>query len=824
MKQTNWNQDWFFWEDKNSFALLWNIPENAQKINLPHDAMLQRAANAQSPNGGNTGFRDGGTYVYVKNLTISSQEADKVFLLKFEGSYMNTFVYVNGQLAAKRPYGYSTFYVPLNDFLNYDTVNEIRVQIKAGAMPNSRWYSGAGLIRDVYFLEGSQIYLQPDYPQIQILQAQEELASINVTTIIKNKLLKSTSLLQLQTLIYDDQDQLIIDETAPLTITGINQRKLVQKLTWDNPQLWDEHSPHLYRCVLRLFNQDQELIDHTETIFGVRALTLDPKNGLRVNGQKIKLRGACIHHDSGLLGAATYDIAAYRQVKLLKQAGFNAVRMAHQPAAPALLRACDELGMYVMDETFDMWNRSKSDYDYSLYFQEWWPKDVQSMIFKDFNHPSVIMYSIGNEIPEIATNQGIDLSAKISQFIHQLDPSRYTLAAVNGLFSVGNDLVGIVNDVVKEQKGSQEDGNVNDFMTAMNQYLDQIIVNSKITKRLNQVFTTTDIAGYNYMTARYEDDIKKYSQRIIVGTETYPPQISRNWPLVQKHSQIIGDFTWTGWDYIGEAGVGIPGYQPGEGGFGAQYPAQLAYVGDIDIIGHRRPLSYYREIIFGLRNKPYIAVQNPHHYGKELLKTPWMLSDTVHSWSWDVPENSPIKVEVYSAGSEVELLLNDKIIAKKSVGPDHRTLFDLKYIPGKLTAISYKNGQEIGRQDLETANSNQLQIRLQKVDYSEEMKQKISYQHQIINGQLVFVAVELVDIDGNLITDNDQVLKIKLSSGKGAVIGFGSGNPKPLNNFNQLSTKTFNGHALAIIKRQSNQPLTITVTSPVNSQETMILD
>ncbi|BDR56628.1 glycoside hydrolase family 2 TIM barrel-domain containing protein [Xylocopilactobacillus apis] len=811
MKETNWNQNWHFWEDHNSFALIWDIPETAKKIDLPHDAMIEKPADPETLNGGNTGYRDGGSYVYVKNLFVEKSDKDQIFQLKFEGAYMNAFVYVNGQLAAKRPYGYSSFYVTLNDFLNYGSDNEIRVQIKNGAMPNSRWYSGSGLIRDVYLLTSSnKIFLKPDNLKIKVESANNEQSTIFLSQLVINKEINSVEDLHLQIEVYDNADQKIINEDIPFSLLADEERKIEERITISNPNLWSEDNPYLYRVEVNLISKNDQQIDHTNTLFGVREVRIDANYGLRINGVKTKLRGACIHHDSGLLGAAAYDDAQFRQVRILKEAGFNAIRMSHIPAAPALLRACDKVGMYVMDESFDMWNRSKSDYDYSLYFEEWWQQDIISMVEKDFNHPSVILYSIGNEIPEIATNQGLSISNKINQLIHSLDPTRYTLAGVNGLFSVGNQLISIVNEVVEQQSNQgSEQGNVNDFMTAMNKYLDQIIVNPNISKKLAQVFASTDIAGYNYMTARYEQDLKDYPQRIIVGTETYPPEIARNWNLVEKYDRIIGDFTWTGWDYIGETGVGIPGYKFGEGGFGAQYPAQLAYVGDIDITGFRRPLSYYREIVFGIRKDPYIAVQNPHHYGEELNKTPWMMSDTISSWTWNISEGSPVKVEVYSPGSTVELKLNDQVVEKKEVNENHRVIFDLTYIPGELTAISYDKDQEVGRTSIVTANTEQKQIKLEMDPISYNLEKENNS-----NRQLYYLKISLCDLSGNVINDRDEKINVEILDNNGKILGFGSGNPKPDNNYLELSTATFNGRALAIIqKNDEDQKVEIKVTN-----------
>lgn len=814
MKKTNWNQDWLFWQDQNSFALIWDVPKTAQNVTLPHDAMQEQPAYSASPNGGNTGFRDGGTYVYVKHLLVESQDQIKNYQLQFDGAYMNTFVFVNGQLAGKRPYGYSAFRVDLTPFLNFGADNEIRVQVKSGAMPNSRWYSGSGLIRDVYLLtSATKTYLTPT-TQITTLQATTTQATINLATTIQNQTTNQTATLQLQVQIYDEQQQLILSDHYPVQLAANEQRPLQLRLSWAQPLLWSAKTPHLYRCLLQLSQQEQ-MLDQDELIFGVRQLALNATQGLLVNGQSVKLRGAGIHHDSGLLGAATYDVSAYRQIKLLKQAGFNAIRMAHQPAAPALLKACDELGMYVLDETFDMWNRAKSDYDYSLYFQEWWPQDLQAMVEKDFNHPSVILYSLGNEIPEIGTAQGISLLTQMEQLIKQLDPTRYTLSAVNGLYSVGNELLNIISEVVDQQEPQQnhEAITVNNFMVAMDQYLDRIVVDRRISQKLDQIFPITDLAGYNYMTARYEQDIKNHPQRLIVGTETYPPQIWQNWPLVQKYPQIIGDFTWTGWDYIGEAGVGIPGYHFGEGGFGAQFPAQLAYVGDFDLTGFRRPLSYYREIIFGLRTTPYLAVQDPKHYGEKLMTTPWMLSDTIHSWSFDVAIDAPVIVEVYSSASSVALYLNDQLIANQAVDEHCRVLFKTTYRPGKLTAVAYDEHQQVsGQSSLQTVTVQDAQLQVRVQNYLPEMKAKLSYQTLPINGDLYYLNVQLAAPDGTVCSIQEQTCQLQIIKGQAKILAFGSGNPKPQADEPLTQTQTFHGRALAVVQKAVvNQPVVLEV-------------
>ena len=805
MIEQKWNDNWKFWVDKDSFALVWDIPEIARDISLPHDAMIEKPAHVDSLNGGNTGFRDGDIYTYVKMLHAPEEYKEKTVTLKFEGVYMNAFVYVNGQLAAKSPFGYTTFYAPLNDFLKYGEDNEIRVQVRAGAMTNSRWYSGAGIYRDVYLLESGLMHIVPEGVQVKTENADDAYATLRVATELENKTAVPQDLV-IETVIKDNEENVVAKECTFATIFAGENRTLKQRIIVENPKLWSAENPKLYTFETKVYENTEakELLDEAADTFGIRTLAVDAKRGFRVNGKSVNLRGGCIHHDSGLLGAATYEDAQYRQILKMKEAGFNAIRMSHHPMAPAMLRACDEIGMYVMDETFDMWNRLKSNYDYGLYFQEWWEKDVTAMVRKDYNHPSVVLYSVGNEIPEIGTDKGAQTCQELSDKIRSLDDTRYTLASINGVFAAGDKVDQIVADVVADLSAEGKiDGNVNDFMSLMDGHMDEIVVHKTISERLEKACAGVDIAGYNYMTARYEQDGKAYPNRVIVGSETYPPEIARNWELVERLPHVIGDFTWTGWDYIGEAGVGIPAYKWGEGGFGAAFPAQLAYPGDFDITGFRRPASYYREAVFGLRKKPYIAVQNPTHYGEFLIKTPWVISDAAASWNWDGMEGKPAIVEVYAQGDEVELLLNGTSLGKKAAGKEagFRTLFETTYEPGILTAISYENGHEIGRNELATAGCERT-LCVEKEEYGGLKNAK---------QELVYVQVEMRDQNGVLVADDNQ--KITLSvDGEVEVLGFGSGNPKPNYNFNEGVTELFGGRAQIIVKKPEGKA-TLTVTA-----------
>ncbi len=788
MKTEKWNAGWKYWIDQDSFALLWTIPEDAAEVTLPHDAMLESRPYAQSSNGGSTGYRDGAVYQYVKFLTVPTDCQEQTFFLKFEGVYQNAFVYVNQQLAGKCPYGYTGFYVPLNDFLRGGEANEIRVIVHNSAASNSRWYSGGGIYRDVCLLQASPVYLKPEGVQITTEDLTEDLAILQIASSLQNRNCRREEL-YLETTILDQNGTSVGYDRIPVTLSAGEYRRMSQRLAIRNPLPWSDRFPALSTCISRLY-RGETLLDENRTTFGIRKLTVDSVRGLLVNGKSVKLRGACIHHDNGFLGAATYYEAEYRRILFLKKAGFNAIRMSHHPAAPALLRACDELGMYVMDETFDMWTRCKSDNDYGLFFSEWWEKDVDAMIRKDYNHPSVILYSVGNEIPEIGTDHGAKICHDICSRIKALDMTRPTLASINGVFAAGDALSIILKDL---KASGKVQGNVNDFMTIMDSHMDQIVVHEEISKRLEKACANTDIAGYNYMTARYEKDGQAYPNRVIVGSETYPPEIARNWGLVKKYPHVIGDFTWTGWDYIGEAGIGIPAYRFGEGGFGAQFPCQLAYCGDFDITGFRRPASYYREIVFGCRKDPYIAIRNPYRYGQKLLKTPWVISDSLSSWTYPGLEGKKVIAEIYGAGEETELFLNGRSLGRKTSGEQagFTVSFELIYEPGILKAVSYEGGREIGCMELKTAVGAERLI----------LRPESHYGKDTFDENLLYVTIVNEAENGVCVTDHEVKLKARI---QGAVIlGFGSADPKTAYSYQTEETETFHGRALLILQRQA---------------------
>ena len=467
--------------------------------------------------------------------------------------------------------------------------------------------------------------------------------------------------------------------------------------------------PHLYTGHATLLDGD-DVVDEESTTFGIRSLAVDAERGLRINGEPVLLRGACVHHDNGVIGAATIDRADERRVELLRAAGFNAIRSAHQPMSKAMLAACDRLGMLVMDETFDMWMQTKSEDDYALRFADWWEADVEAMVRKDVNHPSVIFYSIGNEVPDGSTPAGLHLGRALADKVRALDDTRFVTQAVTGLLVGGPELFDEIRDAATAT-GTDEDTGINTATMNLADYMHSAMRSPVVADKTSEAFSYLDVAGYNYMSTRFELDRELFPQRVIVATESQPPTVDTDWAGVLRNPNVIGDFTWTGWDYLGEAGIGRIEYgeQPsalGMAAFGGAYPWLTARCADIDITGHRLPQSYYREIVFGRRTDPYLAVQRPEHHGKTVVhSSPWSWSDVVSSWSWDGHEGAPVVVEVYADADEVELSVNGRSLGRQPAGAEHRfrAEFETAYEPGVLAAVAWRDGHEIGRAELRSA-------------------------------------------------------------------------------------------------------------------------
>ncbi len=608
-------------------------------------------------------------------------------------------------------------------------------------------------------------------------------------------------------------------DTLGVTMYGREEETVRQTICVDHAALWSPDSPTLYECVVRLYDETG-LLDETREHFGIRKLELDAQHGLRINGKPVKLRGTCIHHDNGVIGAATFEKAEERRCRQMKEAGFNSIRSSHHPMSKAMLNACDKYGMLVMDELTDMWTTHKNPNDFALNFSDCVDTEIERMVKKDFNHPSVILYSAGNEIPEAGTARGAQINRRICNRFHALDPSRYTTNAINGMLAAGERMNTITRDVMasfrpenlSSEGNSRQDKEganaLNSMMALMSgKAADMVACHPLMTQTLEESCQAMDITGLNYLTGRHVLEKELHPNKPVIGTETFPADIVRLWDIVKNNNHVLGDYTWTGYDYLGEAGCGTF-YYDGTQNFNGAFPDRVAYIGDINLIGYRRPISYLREIVYGLRKEPYVAVERVGKYGLPHSQTPWMWKDNVASWTWIGYEGKPANVDVYSEAEEVELFLNGTSLGRKPAGEANGFIagYEITYEPGELLAVSYTAGQETGRFSLRTAR--------------EDVVLSVECENQTLaaDGEdLAFITAKLTDINGtdNLFAQRDIKVTVE---GAGALQGFGSADPRSIGSYIDNVWKTFDGYVMAVI-RAGTTPGTINVRFEAESCE-----
>lgn len=791
------NTGWTVKPKVSSFTDIVGSRNAGKSVTLPHDAMIELPRSATDGEGASTGFFPGGVVEYSKTFDVPHTWGDKCVSIEFQGVYRDAMVFVNGSFAGQHRNGYAPCRLPLDGHLRHGELNTVRVE--ARAHQDSRWYSGLGIHRDVTLIVSPLVHIPVDGVRITTPDVDGEGAVVEISTSIRSED-RHTRELTLRTEVCDEQGRVVIHDEGLITIAPQSSTTIRQRLYVVQPRLWNTDQPHLYQARLTL-NTGSQKQEETLAAFGIRKLQLDPQHGLRINGETVKLRGACIHHDNGLLGAAAIGRAEERRIEILKSAGFNAIRSSHNMASPAMLDACDRLGMLVLDEAFDMWFEGMKAFDYSLDFPEWWERDIEAMVTKDFNHPSVIMYSIANEVPEAGSGNGAIWGRRITEKIRALDDTRYTTNAISSFWAVSGE---VLEEFVAEVSSLQARG-VNDVMNAMTDIFDRITTSDLVTQRTAESHAAVDVAGLNYAEQRYKTDGVQFPNRVVLGTETNPRQTDIIWGLVEELPFVIGDFTWTGWDYLGEVGLGRTDYTDDEGAAGGgdpDYPWLLAWCGDIDITGYRRPASYYREIVYGLRSEPYLAVFRPEHRGRRRLEMQWAWTDTVSSWTWAVAAGTPMEVEVYSDAEDVELLLDGVSVGRAQTGPanHYRALFMVPYQPGTLTAVAYDNGKERSRTALTSAGEPELSVNIDRDQLSAN------------EADLAFVSLELRDPSGNLATIADREVSVRVT-GPGILQALGSARPASTESFNTSRCTTFDGRALAIIRPTAAGIIEVTVSS-----------
>lgn len=772
MKKANFNLDWRF---KRVDSV-----EAAHAVNLPHDAMLYEKRDRKAPTAGACGYFPGGAYEYTKSFFVSEEERGKTHILEFEGVYRNAKVYIGGVLAAERPYGYTNFFVSMDEYLRFGSENEVKVIADNSAVPNSRWYSGSGIYRNVSLYTGDTCHFLPD----GLLISTTNNESVTVKAAVSG----------------GDQVRVILndgDMVAAEAVGEVVNGEASVHLSVSKPRLWDSEHPELYLCTAVLTKDGAE-VDRAEDRFGFRTLKWNEK-GFFVNGKETLLRGACIHHDNGVLGACSFEDAEERRVRLLKEAGFNSVRSAHNPASKALLDACDRLGMYVMDEFCDNWLVHKNPYDYAdQEFRQWWEQDLTAMVVKNHNHPSVIMNSIGNEISELAIPEGQEICRKMAMLAKKLDPDKAVTLGVNmmlcSMAAKGGGIYGDKKDGKENKNGSQTMDNLptsaffNFLMNKMGGIIESAAAKPAADKATETAISYLDIGGYNYAASRYEMDGKLHPDRVIVGSETLPKNLYKNWQLVKKYPYVIGDFMWTGWDYLGESGIGTVRYKsfknPGE-----DAPIISGGCGVIDICGKLRPETQWNRLVWNLTDIPGIGVEPLTHAGETGSVSMWRDTDAVSSWSWKGYEGKKTKVTVYAGGVTAELIVNGKSYGKKKTKEYKAVYPKVIYAPGTITAISYdSNGKEISRASLATAEgATKLQLTPEKPVLRS-------------NGQdLCYVNIDLVGMNG--VTKSTEDLPVTVTvTGAGSLQALGSAKPNMGECFFADTHTTYYGKALAVIR------------------------
>ena len=792
MKRIAFNDGWQFRPKQNPFAELGGASTPYTDVSLPHDALIHEQ---RDPDGeGAVAYFPAGAYQYRRTFTPAADLAGQRIVLQFEGVYRDATVHINGSFAGQRPYGYSGFTIDADRFLRPGEENLIEVESRHGG--DSRWYTGAGIYRDVWLHIGPAVHIPVDGLRVSASDVEADGAVVEVDVIVASTSNRRETV-DVVVALADAAGATVARGTVPVTVEANGRSRSRQRLYVRTPQLWSAESPTLHSAAVELI-ADGAAIDEASAAFGIRTLQVDPVHGLRVNGEVVKLRGACVHHDNGILGAATFTDAEERRVRLLKEAGFNAIRSSHNPMSVAMLEACDRLGVYVMDETFDMWTSNKMPHDYSLHFAEWWERDVESMVTKDFNHPSVIMYSIGNEIPETGSPAGGLTGRALAEKVRELDPTRYVTNAVNGMLAVMDDIKKLA---AQHGQGGGDAAGINTLMAGPGEFMNQIGTSPMVTEATAESFGVLDVAGMNYLDGRYVMDKELFPHRVIVGTETFPTRIDHNWALVTENAHVIGDFTWTGFDYLGEVGIGrahhlSEGETPSLSG---PYPWIAAWCGDLDLIGSRRPASFYREIVFGLRKSPYIAVSRPGNEDKTFYAGPWTWSDSIGSWTWAGHEGAALAVEVYSDADEVELALDGDVIGTVAAGADNRykAEFTVAYRPGELTATAIRRGERAESFSLSSAgNATRLETRV------EDGR----------SGELVFIEIAVVDADGRVNTGADRLIDVRVD-GDAILAAVGSGDPAPSDTYDGPEQHTFDGMALAVVRRTGPGAATVTVSA-----------
>lgn len=799
-RKTLIDDDWRFFYGDGSVAVAHpEVTSTWRKLDLPHDWSVESDAarlaggitigpfSTNSIGKYQTGNTVGGEGWYMKKLRIQGSDLqDAIFTLYFEGAYNQTDIYLNGRHLYFNPYGYSSFRINVTDKLQ-EGENTLLVHVRNEGN-NTRWYAGSGIYRHVWLLITPTLHLDDWDTFLEIrnedinLQEGKATAKVSVKTSIHNEKNAVQDCRVLVDLL-DAEGNSVGSTQSKLKIATRGEHPVCFSIVLSNAKLWNTEHPYLYRARIRVEETKTGMTDVLEKRFGVRKLSFSATGGFQLNNKSTLLRGGCIHHDNGLLGAAAFDRAEDRKLTLLKAQGFNAIRCSHNPPSEHFLDACDSLGMMVIDEAFDQWLRKKNDEDYHRYFTEYSERDLQAMVCRDRNHPSVIAWSIGNEIPGRIEEEGLAAAARMRETVRRYDTTRPITAAICGW------------DEGDAWNSASHNWNQQDSLA----------------------FQSLDLGGYNYLYDKYEHDHDTHPDRVMFGAESFPKHASQNWDKVEQLPYVIGDFVWTAMDYLGEAGIGSASIRSdGNQTMFQPWPWYNGWCGDLDLIGQKKPQSFYRDVIWH-RSPITMAVERPIPQGHHQSISAWGWQLEQQSWTYpDLKDTDKMTVNVYSRASRVRLYLNGALIGEQAPGNTYWTGFSVGYKPGALRAVNVDaSGRELTDEYFELRTT------------GKPVGLRLTADRSTIHSDgrdLAYVTIELVDANGQVITTNSELQVMLSCTGEGALLAAGNASPTDMESFRSTSPRLYNGRALAILKSNTSEGtihLTATATEIPDAEITI---
>ena len=757
-----------------------------RRVDLPHDWSIEGVPDEKNPTGSGGGFFPAGVGWYRRAFTASPTWKTKRVSVEFDGIAGNATVFLNGKKLGIHPYAYTSFRFDVTPDLDYSKKNVLAVRVDNSEQPGSRWYSGSGIYQHVRIIVTEPVHVSPWGVFVSTPEASTESAKVLVRTQLQNDSQESADV-SVRTTLISQQGKDVAKTESQVQLGPEGHEETSHQIALAHPALWSPEEPALYRAVTEIVRAGN-VIDRVDTNFGVRTLAWSVDRGLILNGKAVKLAGGSVHHDNGPLGAAAFDRAEERKVELLKAAGFNAVRTAHNPPPPAFLDACDRLGLLVLDEPFDVWTKSKAKYDYARFFHDWWQQDIDSMVLRDRNHPSIVFWGIGNEIPEAWTTEGAPIAKQLASRVRSLDSTRPLTEAFPG---------------------------------------------ATYTENTDAVMSQLDISGYNYNLAQNQaKDHQRVPSRIMMTTESVPSAAFDNWRLAHQHPYILGEFVWTAMDYLGESGIGSWSYMTPEqetqvnqvvsmmnqamANMGADgknpfeafaqqqkdksnpmmnlmspgFPWHASNSGDLDLIGYRKPQSYYRDILWNGGNRVYATVRLPEPEGKKIVAIGWSVYPTLPSWTWPGHEGKDMQIEVYADTEKVRLYLNDKLMGEMPTTAEQqrKAVFTVPYTPGSLKAVGVNSDREVATSLLQTAG--------------DPVSLRLTADRNVLHADgedLSFITVEALDAQGRLQPNAATEVRFTVS-GPGTVIAVGNGDGMSKEPYQGDHRSLFHGRALMVVR------------------------